>query len=229
MTIPLDDLRYEIKFVVPRPETYRMHGWLKARAEGFREAYPPRHVNNVYFDNFDLATYDENLSGVSERTKIRLRWYGSDKPVLDGRLELKKKKNRLGWKTTYPVRGLPFIGRSWRQIGRDLRDRLPMEAQRWLDLHPEPVIINRYRREYYVSRDGQIRITMDTGLAVLDQRMTRSPNRTARTNLPDVMIVEAKTADRNFRALGHVVSDIPVRVSRFSKYVTGLQTILTSS
>lgn len=229
MTIPLDDLRYEIKFVVPRPEAYRMHGWLKTHAEGFRVAYPPRNVNNVYFDNFDLATYDENLSGVSERTKIRLRWYGVDKELLDGRLELKQKKNRLGWKTTFKVQGLPFIGRSWRQIGRDLRERLPMEAQHWLDLHPEPVIINRYEREYFVSRDGQVRITLDTGLTVLDQRLSRSPNRTARTNLPDVMIVEAKAVDRAFRELGRVVSDIPVRVGRFSKYVNGLQTILTST
>ena len=229
MTIPLDDLRYEVKFVVPIIEAYRMESWVKAHQAGFRVAYPPRHINNVYYDSYDLFTYHENISGVSERTKIRLRWYGQDTELLSGRLELKHKKNRLGWKTTYKVRDLPFIGKDWREITRALRAILPPEGQVWLDAHPEPVIINRYRREYFVSADGRIRITLDTGLKVYDQLIYRSPNRTARTNLPDVMVVEAKTQDRNFDDLGQIVSSIPVRVGRFSKYVGGLQTILTSS
>ena len=229
MTMPLDDLRYEIKFVVPITESYRLSAWVRQHTSAFGIAYPSRHVNNVYFDSYGLATYEENLSGVSERTKIRLRWYGDDSESLSGKLELKKKRNRLGWKTSFVIEQLPFFGRSWHQITRDLRAQLPPDGQSWLDDHPEAVLINRYVRQYYVSRNGRIRITLDTKLAAYDQRMTRSPNRTARTNLPDVMVLEAKTDSSNFRELGEVVSTMPARVGRFSKYISGLQTALTAS
>ncbi len=66
MTIPLNDLRYEIKFVVPITESYRLSAWVRQHPKAFGIAYPPRHVNNVYYDSYGLDTYEENLSGVSE-------------------------------------------------------------------------------------------------------------------------------------------------------------------
>ena len=48
----------------------------------------------------------------------------------DGSLELKCKRNRLGWKWNYPVAGLPIEGVAWREIVRKLRDQLPA------DVHP---------------------------------------------------------------------------------------------
>jgi hypothetical protein len=229
MIVPLDDLRYEIKFVVPITESYRLTAWVREHTAAFGIAYPPRRVNNVYYDSYGLATYEENLSGVSERTKIRLRWYGADSERLSGKLELKMKRNRLGWKNSFPIEDLMFYGRSWQRITRDLREQLPAEGRSWLDDHPEPVLINRYLRQYYVSRNGRIRITMDTELSAYDQRLARSPNRTARTNLPDVMVLEAKADSSHFGELGDVVSSMPSRVGRFSKYVSGLQTALTAS
>jgi hypothetical protein len=229
MTVPLDDLRYEIKFVVPITESYRLSAWVRQHPSAFGIAYPQRRVNNIYYDSYDLATYEENLSGVSERTKIRLRWYGEDVERLTGQLELKKKRNRLGWKRSFPIEELAFFGRSWRRITRDLRSQLPAEGRWWLDDHPEAVLINRYLRQYYVSRNGRIRITLDTELSAYDQRLTRSPNRTARANLPDVMVLEAKTDSGNFEELGDVISTMPSRVGRFSKYISGLQTVLTAS
>jgi SPX domain protein involved in polyphosphate accumulation len=229
MIVPLDDLRYEIKFVVPITESYRLTAWMREHTAAFGIAYPPRRVNNVYFDSYGLATYEENLSGVSERTKIRLRWYGLDSERLSGKLELKMKRNRLGWKNSFPIKDLQFLGRSWQRIARDLREQLPLEGRSWLDDHPEPVLINRYLRQYYVSRNGRIRITLDTELSAYDQRLARSPNRTARTNLPDVMVLEAKADSSHFDELGDVVSSMPSRVGRFSKYVSGLQTALTAS
>ncbi len=229
MIVPLDDLRYEIKFVVPITESYRLTAWVREHTAAFGIAYPPRRVNNVYYDSYGLATYEENLSGVSERTKIRLRWYGADSERLSGKLELKMKRNRLGWKNSFPIEDLMFYGRSWQRIARDLREQLPAEGRCWLDDHPEPVLINRYLRQYYVSRNGRIRITLDTELSAYDQRLARSPNRTARTNLPDVMVLEAKADSSHFGELGDVVSSMPSRVGRFSKYVSGLQTALTAS
>ena len=65
----------------------------------FISLYEPRWVHNIYFDSLDLKAYQENINGLSERSKSRIRWYQdsrniSTKPML----EIKSKKNQLGTK-----------------------------------------------------------------------------------------------------------------------------------
>ena len=45
--------------------------------QGFKKIYPDRWVNSIYFeDQMDTSILD-NLSGINNRAKIRLRWYGN--------------------------------------------------------------------------------------------------------------------------------------------------------
>jgi hypothetical protein len=69
-----DPLRYEVKYVARATELHRVLTWVRNNRAGFREPYPPRQVNNVYFDTFDHFAYVENLSGASARSKVRFRW-----------------------------------------------------------------------------------------------------------------------------------------------------------
>ncbi|MCB9850126.1 MAG: VTC domain-containing protein [Phycisphaerales bacterium] len=71
------DHRYEIKFTVPIAYAHRINAWLRAHPAGFRKLYPARQVNSLYLDSIELASYTQNLSGVAERGKLRLRWYGA--------------------------------------------------------------------------------------------------------------------------------------------------------
>ena len=93
---PKRDLRHEVKFIAPPTQRASVESWLLGHAAGFHSAYPPRRVNNFYLDDFDLSTYEENLAGVSSRTKVRFRWYGNSPDEVAGTLELKRKRNRLG-------------------------------------------------------------------------------------------------------------------------------------
>ena len=43
------------------------------------KSYENRYVNSLYLDSFDYLNYEENLGGISNRSKARLRWY-SKKP-----------------------------------------------------------------------------------------------------------------------------------------------------
>ena len=45
-----DDARYEIKFVADATRYHELENWIRMNAAGFRTTYPPRRVNNVYFD-----------------------------------------------------------------------------------------------------------------------------------------------------------------------------------
>jgi hypothetical protein len=222
----LEQSRLEVKFVGSDVEEWRLRGWLKAHRAGFRVSYPPRCVNNIYFDTNDYAAFWENLTGISERTKVRYRWYGDSVEPGPGALELKGKRNSFGWKQVFPVAASPYSpGCSWNTVrGRLLAD-LPDRARRWLEEHPVPVIINSYQRDYYVSADGRVRVTLDLHQAVRDQRFPRYPNLTRVANLPRAMVLEVKCARPDRGLASSVIRGIPIRVSRHSKYVTGVRAV----
>jgi hypothetical protein len=222
----LEDGRYEVKFVTGDPMAWKLRHWLKLHPAGFRVAYPARRVNNVYFDTDDFTTYWENLTGISARTKVRYRWYGERLEPGPGGLELKGKRNSLGWKRIFPVVESPWRpGASWRAIRRNLLASLPHLGRLWLEEHPIPVLINSYRREYYVSADGLVRVTLDLDQGVWDQRFSPHPNLTRAANLPRCVVVEAKCARGDRDLASRVLQGIPIRVSRHSKYVTGVRAV----
>jgi len=221
-----DDARYEIKFVADATRHHELEQWIRLNPMAFRTSYPPRFVNNIYFDTPDLFAFAENLSGASARSKVRLRWYGDTFRAETSKLEVKRRRNTFGWKHQYPAGPIDLTEDPWRRIQQSLRKAISPEGRAWLDAHPQPVLINRYHRQYYESPGGVLRATLDWHQRVYDQRLKGAPNLRNRSNLPDTLVVEIKflVADR---ALGaQAISGIPIRVSRNSKYMIGVESIL---
>jgi hypothetical protein len=220
------DTRREVKFVAYSSELHRLENWLRLHRAGFTRLFPPRWVNNLYFDDFDYAAFAENLTGGSERVKVRYRWYGQSAEPTTGNLEVKMKRNVFGWKLQYAVNQSPYrAGATWRSTIRELRSTLPEQGRVWLDHNPMPVLINRYYRRYLMSSDGTTRVTIDTGQAVWDQRLRARPNLVKHARLPDAMVVEFKFSPDDRNTASEMLRDIPIRVSRNSKYVQGLAAI----
>ena len=142
---------------------------------------------------------------------------------MSGALELKCKRNRLGWKKRFPVAALRLRPDSWPEVVAALREQAPDEARPWLDSYARPVLINRYHRRYFVTACGRVRMTLDTEQCVYDQVLSASPNLTACANLPEVIILEIKGAVEHHLAVSEVIQGIPMRAGRHSKYVVGLQ------
>jgi hypothetical protein len=219
-------LRHEVKFAAPAVRYHDLESWIRLHPAGFERSFPARRVNNVYFDTPDLAAYRENLSGTSRRTKLRLRWYGDTLCPDTAAIELKHRRNHLGWKTLYPIGPVDLSTRSWLKIRRAIRKRLPRAGQLWFDSHPEAILINRYDREYFERPEQDVRITLDWHQRVFDQRMRPGPNVTRRANLPNSLVVEVKFAAAD-RAIGQqILQGIPIRASRNSKYAIAVHSIL---
>jgi hypothetical protein len=217
--------RHEVKFVAPGIQRRQLEWWVRTNPAGFYHPYPPRWVNNIYFDSFELFAYEENLSGVSARSKVRLRWYGRTQRPDSCVLEVKRKRSLVGWKISYPTGPIPCDQATWRTLLRELRGELAEPARVWLDANPQPVLINRYYRRYFVSRDGKVRLTLDDEQSVFDQRLTTCPNLTRRSNLPDTVVVEFKFAPGNRARGSRAIQGIPIRLSRNSKYVIAVQSL----
>ena len=85
-------------------------------------------VNSLYFDTYEVGCLTDNLFGVSDRTKLRFRWYGDDFRRVRGHLELKGKSNQLGWKEGQLY--LSSGARLDRGLDRETRARHPEHVPR---------------------------------------------------------------------------------------------------
>lgn len=223
--VPLNSRR-EIKFVADDTEAGRLAHWLQLHPAGFRSPYPGRWINSIYFDSYHFAAYRQNLAGVSERTKVRYRWYGPDLHPGPGALEVKCKRNQFGWKLRYPVDRMVHIeDHRWRELFAQIMDRLPPQGRIWLLSNPQPAILVRYRRRYFETRDGRIRATIDEQQRVYDQRYKPYLNVTRCSNLCRTAVFELKFERGERETAAGILTGMPLRVSRNSKYVAGLRSV----
>lgn len=196
-------------------------------AQCFYQPYPPRQVNNIYFDTFDLDSYLENMAGISSRTKLRLRWYGDINRICHPAFELKLKRNKLGWKSAERIKFDELTGNTtyealrnsiYMQIGDEFENRFRQSDY--------PILINSYHRNYFESANRAVRITIDQNIRFFDQRVSDVPNIDYPSRTPEIAVLEVKTAAKNLNKARKVLGTIPLPASRSSKYVIGVQSIL---
>ncbi len=220
----LQDTRYEIKCSIEKSALGFLENWIKLHPASFRTAYPDRIVNNIYYDTWDMTCLFENFTGQSSRVKCRLRWYGDDPECMEGVFEIKIKKNKLGkkynHKITFPG---PLFNLSYQKIRQCILEQASEETGILFKEISEPLLINRYSRKYFVSRDTHIRVTLDTGLKVYDQRFNLTPKRTLKVNLPEIFILECKFDTIHWIEIQKLLGDLPCIVTKSSKYALGVE------
>ena len=169
--------RYEIKFIAESLEYHRVLNWLRQHNSCLETEHPDRQVNNIYFDSHNHHSYCENIYGSSSKSKVRFRWYGTSMEPKNGSLEIKCKRNQLNWKLIYKIQGkLGESGCNWRTLCSEISRQLPAEGKKWMEMNPLPVLINRYHRKYFVSKDKKVRVTLDSNLDIYDQSRKPFPN-----------------------------------------------------
>ncbi len=209
------EARFEKKFVLSYEQALAMPSLLRTHPGHFRQAYPDRQVNNTYFDTTDFAHLRENVAGVSPRKKVRLRWYGDFEAMSQTALEIKTKEGEV-------------VSKSTRTVDPDLRKqpKLPVKiAQTDSQFFFEqaglyrPVLKNAYLRQYYVTADGLVRLTVDSNLRFDHPKSSRQ--QTPRQTLPHT-IVELKYALEAEKLAAQISNFFPFRLSKSSKYVQGM-------
>ncbi|MAT44250.1 MAG: hypothetical protein CL609_18115 [Anaerolineaceae bacterium] len=215
--------RYEIKMVYENMQRYLVEKWVRTNPFAFRTPFPSRIVNNIYFDTEDLNAYQDHLSGVEARRKLRFRWYGETVEEIRGQLEVKHKQGDTGWKWIQPVESmLDLTTLDWQTIRGKLSAQVDPRINTLLDC-ARPVMINRYRRDYYVTADNQIRLTLDYDLKSYKQQNHLKPNLTFLNPYLDIVVIEFKCAITHADQMADVLARFPLRVGAYSKYVNGME------
>ncbi len=218
--------RFERKYHITDLPTGEVEAWVRRNPLLFREPYPARTINNIYLDTPGRRSLFENYDGIADRVKARIRWYGPvfgevKRPVL----EFKIKRGMVGAKQAFDV--VPFTveqGMGAADVWRALdSSQLPEEVRR--RLHDfEPVLMNRYQRKYFISADGLYRITLDWNLEFY--RFDRHVNAfSSRVIDRQSTVLELKYSGDIDQIDDRVSGHLPFRVTRMSKFVTGMQAV----
>ena len=224
---PLRTFRYERKFLVDELLPCQVDALIKLHPRLFFAPYPPRFVNNLYFDTPDMENYYDNIHGASRRRKVRVRWYGASFGELNRpMLEIKVKDGLVGTKYAYPLPQFCLDQRFCNTYFRNLviNSDLPENVRRDLG-NLEVVLFNRYYRHYYASRDGHFRLTLDSGMTYHKANGAFGNTFTHRQINYHDLTVELKYAVDQEPQANRVASFFPFRVTRNSKYVQGIELV----
>ena len=219
----LDSERIELKATLRSTDVARLEEWI-FNETGLSSLFPSRDINNVYFETDTYASATDNIDGISKRTKVRYRWYGSTScgDMSNGALEFKRKRNNVGWKEKFPVvlqEGACF---HYPDLIRSIRQSLPLKRQIEFTYYNLPFILNRYNRKYYSTEDNKIRVTLDSAISAFDQRWCLDMNNRKKITLPCLIIVEFKFAVQDKERAVQLMKRFPFRISKHSKYITSL-------
>lgn len=218
--------RSEVKFVIPCGDVARLRQVLQGRCRRVVHQQPVSMVRSVYLDDERLSACRANLDGLGVRRKLRLRWYDSLRPDRELFFEVKWRRGVVTGKHRYRVRSADCLGQmTWRTLLGRLVAALPEEQRVEVYGNCDPVVLVEYRREHYVSADNTIRLTIDDQLAFYQQIGCMGINCGFPKRRDDLVILEGKGPPGTGQRLRELLDPLPLRVSKFSKYVNGCRSL----
>lgn len=219
-----NNFRYERKYVVPKSMPLKeLVEIVKDNSAFFREVFYERQVNNIYFDTNSFKYYFDNVDGVADRQKVRIRWYGDTLGSLKKpKLEVKIKNGLVGDKWTFDLN--PFAldssitARRLQQLFTE--SNLPMPIYEMVrDLNP--TLVNSYARRYFVSENQKFRITLDYDVFYRNIK-SQMNNFNKIPQWDPFNVVELKYGLEDDKLANSISNHFPFRLSKNSKYVNGV-------
>lgn len=227
--------RNELKFLCTEQDLYLIENKIRhvCRLDANAGAGGTYSVKSLYFDTHDDRCYYENLAGVDDRKKYRIRIYNDDTDIikLECKYSLHGRKTKESCNITrqqceiLTKRGglQPFsVYRNDMEKGgggkQQLLSRFLLERNLYL---LTPKIIVDYRRTPYVYPAGNVRITFDRAIrSSLPAEGFPAGNTALRSILPEnVHILEVKYDDLIPAAILELAAaGRPLRRTSFSKY-----------
>lgn len=218
--------RFERKFVVSGLSYHEIESLVRLHPAMFSEVYSSRSVNNLYLDSPGMRHYFDHIQGLSDRVKVRIRWYGDlfgnvDYPAL----EFKFKYSSIVSKAVFPLPPICIDG--------CLRQDALMKVLKQADLPNtlkfdllslEISLLNRYRRKYFQSMDHRYRITLDTRIEcyhIQDHGNTFLHKSIDLVNT----VVELKYDPEQADGAEQICQHFPFRLGKNSKYVNGIESL----
>ncbi len=207
--------RFERKWIFNSRDYLTLVSSLMRSKFFFRTHYPTRRVNSIYFDTNDYSSIRQNLDGVSEKKKIRIRWYGNYNKLVEPILEIKSKKGAETRKENYKINdleGLEFPNLKNLYLIKNFINKSNKSKKTVL-----PSLTTNYDRQYFISDNGKIRATVDYNLQSTYLKNFSQLN--IIKNFPSSCILEFKYSTKLDKYVRHHLREITLRLSKNSKFI----------
>lgn len=195
------DKRFEEKFFLPKNKLYAFLSLINNL--NAKKIYPDRKVQSLYLDHNNIC-YDDHVSGIFDRKKIRFRWY--DENINNAFLEIKRKTSIYTEKNKTKIEE---FDPNENEINKLLKKKIFWNIS---SLLPSCYIF--YDRKYYFLPNNNIRITLDNNLVFGDSiKMMKKFNKTC-------LIVELKyTNPKNLNNVYNILNKLNLSLTKISKYI----------
>jgi len=221
----INEFRYERKFLINGLSKEQVEAIVKLNVGMFKEIYYERKVNNIYLDSINKESFNDNVIGINKRKKVRIRWYDDFKGIIKNPiLEFKIKNNDLGRKNGFKINDFKLDHEfSFKRFYNKtiLKSNLPNKViQNIKALNFS--LMNSYTRKYFMSIDKKYRITIDSNLEY--HKIDNNKNNFIK-NIKDknTIILELKYKLEDDNNVKKIINQLPFRVDKNSKYVTGVE------
>lgn len=218
--------RYEYKYKLTDISMHDVEHFVIHNPMGFYESYPPRHINNIYFDSLEMSNYFDNVIGVNERLKVRIRWYGDvlghiEKPVL----EFKVKRGMLSGKERFPLTSFTIDRKFTIETIRKVFECSHIPDEIKINLSTvNCTLLNHYERKYFENFDRKFRMTIDTNLQYYFLSLYFNTF-LERYDDHRSLVLELKYSSEYDHLAQYVTQSLPFRISKSSKYVSGIEAL----
>ena len=179
----------------------------------FKKHYPSRNVNSIYYDDINLSSVTQNLDGVSDRVKYRVRWYGKNDLLDKPNFEIKRKKNFETHKKIVALKDFSNISydseKNLNYLTNFINENIILNKKLL------PTLLISYHRTYLVSSNNLIRATIDQ--KIKSKRILNFRNDFF-CNFNDI-ILELKYDPNLDWLVRKMLDNIKVRFAKNSKYI----------
>jgi len=219
----MSEYRYEIKFSLDEAMYSEAISWILTHTSATKK-FNDRYVNSLYFDDSNYSSVRDNIMGLPERTKYRLRWYNyeNSQSAMSPKFELKIRNGRLGKKKSIdlPKFSEKFAALPIKKIESNLKREL-VNSNFFLEQHLSPVLAVKYLRQYYEDVLG-LRITIDENIEFsfvegMNSKLNLCPKYSHKKY---VMELKFDTSLKNYAS--KLLSQLNMTPTRHSKYLVGL-------
>lgn len=209
--------RYEIKVPISKFNETIFLNWILSLRQ-LKIQNESREINNIYYDTLNFESAKNNLDGISNRTKYRVRWYKKNLRYSNCNVELKIKRAKLNKKIIIPTNFnySEIINKDLFELIKDSLDNNILNDRNLYVQKFFPTIQNRYQRIYYLFNN--IRMTYDTKIYYKNLRI-RNMDEWKNDNLN---VLEIKFNQDKLDQARELISRIPLTPMRHSKYLRGL-------
>ena len=215
--------RYEKKFVINNSYNFLINKYVKTNKLMFVKQFEERVVNTIYFDSNNLDLYRQNINGLNNRKKVRIRWYSSKSNFFEPILEIKIKKGNLGEKIKIPLKKLDkYRNSNFQDILNSIFKNKYDKKLTNIIYNLKPTLFVKYERNYFLSRLVECRLTIDKNINFRSIKGKKINNLYRSYNKSLIELKYPQSLD-NFVLSG--INEIPFRIAKHSKYVEGINMI----